>query len=270
MLHDFTHTMLGKTGLAVHRFGISGTYWPGQATLHKALDAGLNYFFFFNIDKQMIRFLRTELKGNREKFVIATGAYNLLVGHPNIERTLEKRLRQIGTDYIDIFLFLGVMKEKDFSEDVRHELYRLKESGKIRNIGISTHDRKFAGRLAAEGALDVIMMRYNAAHRGAEQDIFPHVKEHNPGVVSFTATRWRYLLRRPKNWPRDERIPTSGMCYRFVLSNPNVHVCMTAPSKIVQLEENLAALNQGPLDEDDMKFMQRFGDAVHHTKSWFM
>ncbi|MFZ5516905.1 MAG: aldo/keto reductase [Candidatus Zhuqueibacterota bacterium] len=270
MEQNFTHTILGKTGLAVHRLGISGTYWPGQATLHKALDAGLNYFFFFNIDKQMIRFLRTEMKGNREKFVIATGAYNLLVGHPNIERTLEKRLRQIDTDYIDIFMFLGVMKEKQFPVALREQMYRLKESDKIRHIGISTHDRKFAGRLAAEGALDVIMMRYNAAHRGAEQDIFPHLKVHNPGVVSFTATRWRYLLRRPKNWPGDERIPTPGMCYRFVLSNPNVHVCMTAPSNPAQIDENLAALSQGPLSEEDIRFMQRFGDAVHHTKTWFM
>jgi hypothetical protein len=33
--------------------------------------------------------------------------------------------------------------------------------GKVRAIGISTHDRKFAGKLAAEGALDVFLIRYN-------------------------------------------------------------------------------------------------------------
>ncbi|HVP36119.1 MAG TPA: hypothetical protein VMT04_03910, partial [Terriglobales bacterium] len=61
-----------------------------------------------------------------------------------------------------------------------------------------------------------------------------------------------------------------GMCYRFVLSNPNVHVCLTSPHNIRELEENLASLKEGPLSEEDMEFMRKFGDVVHHTKKWFM
>lgn len=210
------------------------------------------------------------MKSNRENYAVATGAYNLLVGHPSIRRTLEKRLRQLRTDHIDVFLFLGVTKEKHFPERDRDELRRLREEGKVRAIGMSCHDRKFVGRLASEGALDVFMMRYNAAHRGAENDVFPHLTAHNPGIVSYTATRWSYLLRRPQGWPRDGRIPTADMCYRFVLSNPNVDVCMTAPSNRRQLEENLTGLRKGPLLEDDMAFMREFGDAVYHRHKWFM
>jgi aryl-alcohol dehydrogenase-like predicted oxidoreductase len=267
---DFTHTLLGNTGMRVHRLGLSATYRPGKKTIYWALDAGLNYFFFFGLDTQMISVLRDVVKHKRENYVVATGAYNFIWGHSNLRRTLEKRLRQLRTDYIDVFLFLGVTKEKHFTQKVREELYRLREEGKVRAVGISTHNRKFAGKLADQGALDVIMMRYNAAHRGAEQEIFPYVRKHNPGVVSFTATRWRYLTRRPRNWPKDAPIPTAGMSYRFVLSNPHVHVCMTAPSNLKQFEENLEALNQGPLTEQEMEFMKRFGDAVHHRKKWFM
>ena len=214
----------------------------------------------------MIGVLREVLKNKRESYVVATGGYNLIYGHPNLRRTLEKRLRQLRTDYIDVFLFLGVTKEKHFPESIREELYRLREDGKVRAVGISTHDRKFAGRLAGEGLLDVIMVRYNAAHRGAEQDIFPHLSKHNPGVVNFTATRWRYLMKRPRGWPKDRRVPTAGMCYRFVLSNPNVDVCLTAPTNIKQLEENMEAVRKGPFSEDEMEYMRQFGDAVHHTK----
>ena len=60
------------------------------------------------------------------------------------------------------------------------------------------------------------------------------------------------------------------MCYRFVLSNPHVDVCLKAPSNLKQLEENLAAIRQGPLAEDEMQFMREFGDAVHRSKKWFM
>jgi aryl-alcohol dehydrogenase-like predicted oxidoreductase len=193
MNQDYTFTTLRNTGMPVHRLGLSGTYWPGKKTIYKALDEGLNFFFCFGIDKQMIAVLRDVLRRDREKYILATGAYNLLVGYPNLERTLEKRLRQLRTDYIDIFLFLGVTKAKHFPDKTREELYRLRETDKVRTVGISTHNRKFAGKLGDEGALDVLMMRYNAAHRGAEQEIFPYLAHHKPGIVSYTATRWRRL-----------------------------------------------------------------------------
>lgn len=88
--------------------------------------------------------------------------------------------------------------------------------------------------------------------------------------MSYTATRWSYLIRRPRGWPKDGRIPTPGMCYRFALSNPHVHVCLTAPRKMKELHENLASLRDGPLSEEEMKFMRKFGDVVHEARKWFM
>ena len=56
----------------------------------------------------------------------------------------------------------------------------------------------------------------------------------------------------------------------FVLSNPNVDVCLTAPANRKQLQENLAGLSKGPLSPDEMSFMTRFGDLVHERHRWFM
>jgi len=162
------------------------------------------------------------------------------------------------------------MKGKELTPQVRDEIDELRADPRVRAIGMSCHDRPFAGRMAAEGVMDTLMIRYNAAHRGAERDIFPQLAAHRPGVVSYTATRWSYLVRRPGGWPKEGRIPTAGECYRFVLSNPHVDVCMTAPSNLRQLEENLAALRQGPLPEDDMRFMHEFGDYVHGRYKRFL
>jgi len=269
MKDDFLHTTLGRTGLAVYRVGLSATYRPGKETVRRAIEEGLNYFFCFGLDTHMTKVLREEMKGRREKFVVATGAYNLLLGHPNIERSLEKRLRQLGTDHIDVFMYLGVTKDKQFPPALIDEFHRLKGTGKVRFIGLSTHARTFAGRLAAEGLVDVLMVRYNAAHRGAERDIFPFLKPHDPGVTSFTATRWRELIRRPaaKKWPKEEPVPTAGQCYRFVLSNPAVHVCLMSPRNLRQFDVNLGEIrDRGPLSPEEMGFMTRFGDAVHHTR----
>lgn len=270
MIEDFTHTVLGKTGMKVHRLGLSASYYPGKKAVYTALDRGINFFFGFGIDFQMTTALREIFRTHRSDCILATGAYNLLWGYPNLRRSLEKRLRQFGTDYIDVFMFLGVMNGKEFPEKAREELYRFRDEGKIRSVGMSCHDRKFAAQMGSQGALDVLMIRYNAAHRGAEVDIFPYLSQHNPGIVSYTATRWHYLLRRPSQWPKDAPVPTAGQCYRFVLSNPAVHVCLTAPTNINQLTQNIDALEAGPLTGDEGRFMQQFGDVVHASKKWFM
>jgi aryl-alcohol dehydrogenase-like predicted oxidoreductase len=271
MVGDFLQGTLGKTGMPVCRLGLSASYWPGKRAIHRAIDEGVNYLFAYGFDRQMIRVFHDVARGTgRSQFVLTTGAYNLLVGHPNLRRTLEKRLRQFRTDYIDAFLFLGVMKPSQFPDTVVEELHRFREEGKVRAVGLSTHQRLFAAKLIRDGAIDVAMIRYNAAHRGAETELFPDLEPHDPGVVSYTATRWRFLLRRPRGWPRHGRVPTPGDCYRFVLSNPHVDVCLMAPSSVRQCKDNLSAVRTGPLSEDDMSFMRQFGDVVHGGKRWFM
>ncbi len=270
MDQQFTHTTLGATGLKIHRLGLSSTYRPGREAVRYAIDSGINLFFCYGFDTNVTRVIREATSSERDKLVIATGAYNLLVGHLNLRKTLEKRLRQLGTDYIDIFQFLGVTKPKHLTDHVLEELSRFKEEGKIRFTGMSCHDRKFAGRLAAEGVLDTFMIRYNAAHRGAEQDIFPHLEAHDPGLISYTATRWGYLIRRQRGWPKDAPIPTAQQCYRFVMSNPHVHVCLSAPSNLEHLKQNLAGLEQGPLTSEELVLMHEYGDLVYQKKKWFM
>lgn len=267
---DFLHTILGSTGIAVFRLGLSASYRPGERAVRRAIDEGLNYFFCYGFDSHMIRVLRELPAGARERLVIATGAYNYIWGRQDLVKTLEKRLRQLRTDYIDVFHFLGVMKPKQLTPRVRDGLAKLRQDKRVRAVSISIHDRRHAGELAAAGALDCLMIRYNAAHRGAETEVFPHLAAHNPGLVSYTATRWGFLVRPTKFWPKDGPIPTAGQCYRFVLSNPDVDVCLNAPRSERELMENLAAVRRGPLPEDEMDFVRNYGDAVHRAAKWFM
>jgi aryl-alcohol dehydrogenase-like predicted oxidoreductase len=266
----FLDGTLGRTGLRVHRLGLAASYRPGERTVERALDEGVNYLFCFGVDGQMVRVLRRLGPARRERIVIGTGAYNYVWWRQDLQKTLEKRLRQLRTDYIDVFHFLGVLKPKDLTPKVLKQLARRRADPRVRAVSISCHDRRLAGQLAADGVLDCLMIRYNAAHRGAETDIFPHLAAHDPGVVGYTATRWTYLLRRTKGWPKDGAVPTAGQCYRFVLTNPHVDVCLSAPRSEKELLENLAAVRLGPLPDDEMAFMRAYGDAVHRAAGWFM
>jgi len=227
----------------------------------------MNYIFLYRWHRRTVRVLREVLPGNREQYLVATGVANL--GKWVVRRALENYLRDLRTDYIDVFHLFWV-RAGGLTPKTLELLQRSKEEGKIRNIAISTHARKYAAELVRQGKLDLLMMRYNAAHRGAEEEIFPSLPFSQPGIVSYTATRWGKLLKRPRRWPAGDRTPTAGDCYRFVLSNPNVHVCLTAPRNARELRENLAAVAQGPLSAEDMEFMRRFGDAVHEQYSFFL
>jgi aryl-alcohol dehydrogenase-like predicted oxidoreductase len=270
MPDDFLHTTLGRTRWPVFRIGLSASYRPGPDTVMAALERGVNFFFGFGLDTHLRKGLQEAFPRSRDTTYLATGAYNYIWTYGNLRRSLEKRLRQFHTDYIDLFMFLGVMKPGEFPRRVLDEMLRLKEEGKVRAVGISTHNRKFAGQLADTGDLDVLMIRYNAAHRGAEREIFPFLARHNPGLVSYTATRWTALTRRPRGWPKEKPLPPASSAYRFVLTNPAVHLCLMAPRSRRELEENLRQIEAGPLSDEEANAMREFGDAVYSRKRWFM
>lgn len=201
-------------------------------------------------------------KGQRDKLVIAMHSY----GHNAFinRHYFLKSLKTLGTDYIDVML-LGYQSNKP-SRRVMEGALRLKEKGHARFIGITGHNRKVFPALDADGELDVFHIRYNAVNSGAETDVFPHLrKEGRAGIVAFTATRWGQLLK-PKKMPEGETPPTAVDCYRFVLSNPNVDVCLTGPKTLEQMRENLSVLEQGPMNEEEMAHMRKIGDHIYGKK----
>ena len=169
---------------------------------------------------------------------------------------------------IDIFQIFWLGRTSALTPSTIDALVSLRESGKVRAIGASIHDRKRASNLAEDSPLDMLMIRYNAAHPGAEQDIFPHLAKRKPAIVAYTATRWRGLLKRPKGW--DGPVMTAADCYRFCLSNPHVDLVLTGPKNRQQLQENLSNLREkGPLSEEETGWIRDYGQIVHNDSSRF-
>jgi predicted aldo/keto reductase-like oxidoreductase len=179
---------------------------------------------------------------------------------------LRRGLRSAGLDHADV-LILGYFSRRPPRRLIDGAL-RMKEQGLVRFVGISSHNRKLLGELAGEGEFDVLHFRYNAAHRGAEIDIFPYLAEETgkrPGTVVFTATRWGQLLK-AKKMPAGEKPPTAADCYRFVLSHPGVDVCMSGARTVGEMRENLAVLDGGPMTGAEIERMRRIGDFVYGRK----
>lgn len=260
--------ILGRTGLRVNRLGISSSFGAPAAAFEEAFEKGCNYFtwgtFIKGRSSEMENCVRTIVqKGQRDKLVLAMFSYahNAFL----TESFLVRGLKALGIDYTDILL-LGYFPKRP-PQRVIDGAMKLKEKGLVRFVGISSHNRNVFPKLAKENLFDIFHLRYSAAHRGAETDVFPYIKgENRPGIVSFTATRWKQLLKQ-KKMPENEIPPPAADCYRFVLSHSAVDVCMMGARNIEQMRQNLAILDQGPMTDEEMNRMRKIGDYVHEKKS---
>jgi aryl-alcohol dehydrogenase-like predicted oxidoreductase len=253
------HTTLGRTGLSVSRLGI-GTYGAPADALERAFhNYGINYFYRGPSKGQP---MRDAFKGlPRDEIVIALPTYAKYGAF--MRHFLEKRLRAIGTDHIDLFI-LSWMRGEPQGRMLELAL-KLKEEGKVRYLAVSTHNRPLAGKIAADPAtpIDALMVRYNAAHTGAEKDIFPLFPPTNrPGLIAFTATRWGQLMQ-AKRMPAGEKPLTASDCYRFALTNGYMNLCMTGPRTADELDENVKTLELGPLSDEEMERVRRIGKYVY-------
>jgi aryl-alcohol dehydrogenase-like predicted oxidoreductase len=175
--------------------------------------------------------------------------------------SLERALRELRLDHADVLL-LGLWN-KPISERILDASRKVKERGLVRFLAASSHHRPLIRRWASNNEFDVIHFRYNAVHPGAESDIFPYLPGHaRPGMVAYTATSWKQLLN-PAKVPKNEKVPRAGDCYRFVLTRPEVDVCMTGPANAEQMAEALEALRRGPMSEAELAWMRRVGAAIH-------
>ena len=259
-----TPTTLGRTGLKVGRLGIASSFGAPAEAYQEAFDQGCNYFTWGTFIRGRSSAMGSAIRnitavGKRDDLVVGMLTYAHIAWLT--EHFFVKGLKAANLEYADVLL-LGWFPKRPPQKVIDGAL-KLKEKGLVRFIGLTSHNRKLFPELAREGLFDIFHIRYNAAHRGAETETFPHLTgEDRPGVVSFTATDWQKLLKSRK-MPPGEKPLTAPECYRFALSNPAVDICMMGARSIDQMRENLGVLEDGPLKEDEMAQVQRIGKHVY-------
>jgi len=260
----FKERILGGTGLKVGPLGLAASYGAPAEAFEEAFEKGCNYFYLGSGRHRagMQRAIRNLCgRGQRDKLVVAIQSYaryGLLT-----EYFFKRNLRSMGLEHADI-LILGWHNRRPAPKLVERAL-ALKEKGLFRFLGMSGHNRSLFPEMASTGQFDLFHIRYNAAHRGAEVETFPYLMgDDRPGIVTYTATRWGQLLN-PKKMPVGDSVPAPSDCYRFVLSHPDVDVCMCGPKNTRQLQDALPTLELGPLDSKNMEHMKRVGDYIRST-----
>ncbi|MCI0642734.1 MAG: hypothetical protein L0Y72_15865 [Gemmataceae bacterium] len=233
--------------------------------VRRAFAGGINCFFFYGpSNASFIEELAGLVRRQREQIIVATGSGSRRV--EGLRMALRKLTGLLGIEVIDVF-FIEYVHPGDNSNalfgknGVLNELRQWQESGRIRFVGATAHDRSLARRLAADPRVDVLMHRFNMAHRKAAREVFPTATKARTPIVAFTATRWGTLLEPQAGW--SGRPPTASDCYRYCLAQPAVHMALTAPRSLAELEQNLTVLASPSMSKQECARWQRFGDLVY-------
>jgi predicted aldo/keto reductase-like oxidoreductase len=184
-------------------------------------------------------------------------------------------LAALATDYIDLVTLYYVERQDEWESVIAPRgalgyLRRAQADGVVRRVGMTTHQRPLAALAVRSGLLDALLIRYNAAHRGAETDVFPITDALAVPVVAYTALRWGALLRATPDDPPGFAVPSAANWYRFVLDCPSVAVVLAAPTNRQELDEDLQVLTvECPLDRDTFDLLAAHGQRVRQHAGAF-
>jgi aryl-alcohol dehydrogenase-like predicted oxidoreductase len=319
---------LGKCGWKVSLLGF-GTGGPGcfgqhiglsaqqqQALVHRAFELGVNVFDTSQIYGQSEVMLGRALQGLQRQTYILTTKWKHVEDKPPgdtsqgdgpvrqdpnlLVEAVEHSLRQLATDYIDVFFLHGVRPEHydEVADRFGAVAMRLKEQGKIRAFGLSErfiidpkHEAVVRALTRHPQLWDVVMLKYGILNQWAAREALPLAQKHGTGVLNMAAVRIKLpapqkLMQLIAEWKQQGKIEHDSLpeqnpldflvhddvasviaaAYKFAADQPAVSSVLTGTNCIAHLEDNIAAIEPPCLSEADMQQLRDlFGDIAEYA-----
>jgi aryl-alcohol dehydrogenase-like predicted oxidoreductase len=193
------YQMLGQSGLRVSTYALGcwpfagGSFWGEQddavsiATVHAALDAGINFFDTAEAYEAGTseRVLGRALAGRRDKAIIATKVAPNHLTAGAVAAACEQSLRYLQTDYIDLYLIHWPNWNVPLAETVG-ALEKLKEQGKIRAIGVCNFGVQDLTDILQLYPIATNQLPYSLLWRVIEREILPVCVANDIGLMCYS------------------------------------------------------------------------------------
>jgi len=277
---------LGLGGLFVSKVG--GPYEQARAAVHRAIELGINYLdtapgyldseevlgrALADVDAPLV--LSTKLGGRPQPFNAQDP--------DQLYASFEESLRLLGRDYVDMLIihepdrpgqYDWWVDKASFDGPVMDVLAQLRDQGRIGYLGLGGTTAYELARIIRTGKFDVVLTAFNYSllWREAEIEVLPAAVEQGMGIIAGSPLQQGALSRRYDDqvrhgapWlskPRREQylklyalldeleMPIAELAMRFVLSNPAVDTVLTGARSALEVEQNVATLDKGPLPSD--------------------
>jgi aryl-alcohol dehydrogenase-like predicted oxidoreductase len=293
-------SVLGRTGPVVTRlsFGameIRGSrIWNGrpvteqqaETILNAVLDAGINFIDTANDYGRSEEFIGKYISHRRKEFYVATKCGCTVVRRDentdetphvwtraNLFRGLEESLQRMKTDYIDIMQLHNPPVEETEKNHLVDALKEMRQQGKVRFIGISTTLPHLPIYLQW-GVFDTFQIPYSALERehedwisraaeaGIGTIIRGGVARGEVGVGLGNEDRWTKFEAAGLDELREPGESRTAFLLRFTLSHPHAQTIIVGTLYPEHLQENIAAVERGPLPANVYEEAKRRLDRV--------
>jgi aryl-alcohol dehydrogenase-like predicted oxidoreductase len=202
------YTTLGQTGVKVSRlclgtmtFGSMSDEAESRAVFERSLDHGINFFDCANgySGGEAERLLGTFIAGMRDDLVITSkvaarvgdGVNDRGLSRRHIRHQVERSLRRLGTDRIDLY-FVHLFDDDTPMEETLRALDDLVREGRVLALGVSNWaawqiaTALGISRRESLARFQVIQPMYNLVKRQAEVEILPLARAEGMGVIPYS------------------------------------------------------------------------------------
>jgi len=194
---------LGRTGLQVTPVGYGAQHTRDSKLIRYALDQGLNYIesawgYGFGKPGNSCESIGKAISGRRDNVYLVV-AY--IVRAPRkrggVDNQLEQTLRDLATDYIDVFLWHQPDSIEEITKGEHIELMeKWKSEGKIRWCGITAHENQevYLKHLAGSSLYDVAVVAFNYNSSPELAQSIEEAAQKGVGIIAMKTQSPNYKL----------------------------------------------------------------------------
>ncbi|MEI7638833.1 MAG: aldo/keto reductase [Syntrophus sp. (in: bacteria)] len=188
------YVMLGRTGLEISELGFGGipiirlNMDTAIQVLRRAYERGITFYDTANAYRDSEDKIGRAFEGIRGKIIIATKTIQR--NAKSATDQLENSLRMLKTDYIDLYQLHQIAQEKDWQavtapDGALEAVVKAREEGKIRFIGVTSHNLPMAIKLVKTGLFSTIQFPFNFIEYAAKDELFHAAREAGMGIISM-------------------------------------------------------------------------------------
>ncbi len=233
-------------------------------TIRLAIEMGVNHIDTAEMYPGAEETIAEALEGiDREKVFIVSKVLPYHASYKGTKEALEKSLRRLKTDYVDVYLLHWWDGSYPLEETFR-AFAELMDEGKMRYAGVSNfsvREMKEALRIFAPRHIVFNQVKYNLSDRSAERDILPFCREHGITMTAYSPI-WQGKYPPPEKWKVLEDIGRKygatpfQMALNFILTRNRDIIAIFKTENPEHLRENLASLSF-ELSPEDMELIDR-------------
>lgn len=264
-----SYRRLGRTNFMVSDISLGSSQIKDKEVAIRAIERGVNYFdtapdYSHEASERLLGEAIRET-GMRDRMFLAT-KFCTAEGHlpsdtpvPEIIAAVEGSLRRLQTDYVDLVHIHSCDRVERLLAPSFHEAFdRLKEQGKLRFLGVSTHTPRLeeVARAAIDSnRFDVMMLAYHHGLWPKIGEIIDEAHQKDIGVVAMKTLKGAKAANIPGM--REDAVAYSQAAFRWVLSNPSVSCLVVSFFKPEHCDEYLYASGTA-LRDTDRALLERY------------